>query len=170
MTPFANALNNSEHLFNHCFSSTLFYVEQAFGWWKNRWLFLIRASMLSHADQCLFIYATMVHHNICVVCDENKQLNWDLLLGQTTIDGNGCVSDVELTAWYASHEKVMCAECSAAVPQCLYCVHADHIAQEDMQLAQANGREHGQHLPPIRSNELHSLARSCNAIADQLWR
>eukprot|EP00961_Rhodomonas_salina_P135371 1821273-Rhodomonas_salina.1 len=125
-------------------------------------------------DQCLFIYATMVLHNICVVCDENHDelRNWDLLLGQTTIEGpgNGCVRDVELTVWYAYHEKVMCTECRAAVPQCLYCVHADCIAQEDMQLAQANGREHGQRLPLIRSNERHSLSRRSNAITDQLWR
>ena len=32
MTPFANARTNRDHLFNFCFSSTRFYVEQAFGW------------------------------------------------------------------------------------------------------------------------------------------
>eukprot|EP00961_Rhodomonas_salina_P080452 1082489-Rhodomonas_salina.3 len=35
MAPFANASTNSEIYFNYCFSSSRFYVEQCFGWWKN---------------------------------------------------------------------------------------------------------------------------------------
>ena len=32
MSPFPNVTTNREHLFNHCCSSTCFYVEQTFGW------------------------------------------------------------------------------------------------------------------------------------------
>eukprot|EP00961_Rhodomonas_salina_P241978 3268895-Rhodomonas_salina.1 len=105
MTPFANASTNRQHLFNFCFSSTRFYVEQAFGWWKNRFRFLIRASQLSHGNQSMLIYATMILHNLCVVCGDCEKREWKYLLGQTMVDGNGNMRDVELTHWYASHEK-----------------------------------------------------------------
>jgi hypothetical protein len=65
--------------------------------------------------------------------------------------------------WYESPEKVM----FAAVPQRLYCVHADRIAQRDLHLAQSNGREHG---PPIRTNASARLRERRDAIADELWK
>ncbi len=86
MTPYSNAETNSEPLFPHCFSSTCFYVEQCFGWWKNRWRILIRASQLTHEVQCALIYTTMILHNVCVVEQENKSSNWTTLLGQPIID------------------------------------------------------------------------------------
>jgi hypothetical protein len=69
-----NAGSNHKHLFNHCFSSTQFYVEQAFGWWK------------SHDVQCVLIHSTLILHNVCVVERENELLNWGALLGQTVIN------------------------------------------------------------------------------------
>ncbi len=86
MTPYSKTETNREHLFNHCFSSTSFYVEQCFRWWKNRWRILIRASQLTHVVQCALIYETMILHNVCVVERENKSSNWAALLGQTIID------------------------------------------------------------------------------------
>jgi len=151
MAPFSNATTNREHLFNHCFSSTRFYVEQAFGWWKNRFRFLIRASQVTHREQCMMIYASMILHNVCVVAGETggKQ-DWVQLLGQThVVDGR--LRDIELDAFYALHEKVMCAECRTAPVQRLYCVHADRIAAEDEELARSNGCRRGQRLPTIRS-------------------
>ena len=168
MTPYAKACTNREHYFNFCFSSTRFYVEQAFGWWKNRFRFLIRASQLSHADQCLCIYATMILHNVCVTNGEMERRDWNGLLGTCMVDSNGRKRDIELTRWYASHEKVMCNECRGAVPQKLYCVHADRIAAEDLQLAQENGRERGDRLPPIRSAQAN-LGRRRDEVADELW-
>ena len=43
MTPFPNATTNCQVWLKYCFSSTRFYVEQVFGWWKNRFRFAIRA-------------------------------------------------------------------------------------------------------------------------------
>eukprot|EP00961_Rhodomonas_salina_P149917 2018195-Rhodomonas_salina.1 len=100
--------------------------------------------------------------------DCEKQ-EWKHLLGQTVVDENGRVRDVELTQWYLSHEKVMCAECAAAVQQKLYCVHGDSIAAQDQRLAEENGREHGQHLPLIRTSAGSSLAVQHDCIADKLW-
>ena len=111
----------------------------------------------------------MVLHNICVVERENHTRKWVALLGTTVIDAEGRKRDLELSSWYASHEKVMCRECQARVPQVLYCVHADKISAEDMRLAQANGREHGERLPPIRSRHNATVATRRNQIADKLW-
>lgn len=46
-------------------------------------------------------------HNLCVVCKENERRHWDCMLGQTVVDATGRKRDIELTQWYASHEKVM---------------------------------------------------------------
>eukprot|EP00961_Rhodomonas_salina_P055046 739480-Rhodomonas_salina.1 len=85
------------------------------------------------------------------------------------VDGNGNMQDIELTHWYALHEKVMCEQCRNSLQQVVYCVHADSIAAEDHALAQANGHAHGQRMPLICLSELNSLAVLRNVIADRLW-
>jgi hypothetical protein len=47
--------------------------------------------------------------------------------------------DDTLTTWQSMHEKSMCVDCRAAVPQKLYCVHPDCIRQTDKALAAAEG-------------------------------
>ena len=95
--------------------------------------------------------------------------DWAQLLGQVRIDARGRLRDIELDAFYASHEKVMCSDCRDAVQQKVYCVHAVRIAEEDAELARTNGCRRGQRLPTIRSNRNSTLAARRNEIADKLW-
>jgi hypothetical protein len=115
------------------------------------------------------IYASMILHNLCVVAGESggKQ-DWVQLLGQTHVV-QGRLRDIELDAFYASCEKVMCEECRTAVPQRLYCVHADRIAAEDAELARSNGCRRGQRLPTIRSCADAPMVVRRDEIADKLW-
>ena len=130
---------------------------------------MIQASQLSHREQCTLIYASMVLHNMCVVLGETGgRTAWRELLGQQALR-DGQLQDVELDHFYASYEKVMCAECRDALPQRVYCVHADRIAAEDQELAHSNGCRRGQRLPTIQSDARSHVRDRRDAIADALW-
>jgi hypothetical protein len=71
MSPYTAPKNAKQCFFNFCHSSTRFFVEQAFGIWKNRFRFLLKANNLKHKTATICIHATMVLHNMCMVWRED---------------------------------------------------------------------------------------------------
>ena len=64
MAPWWNAKTKEKKFFNFCFSSTRFFVEQAFGLWKERWRILKNYQIGSQNNVCARIYTTMILHNV----------------------------------------------------------------------------------------------------------
>jgi hypothetical protein len=66
LSPYVTPMTVEEAWFNFCHSSTRFFVEQAFGMWKNRFRFLLLASGFTWAHHNALVYASMVLHNMCI--------------------------------------------------------------------------------------------------------
>ena len=170
MAPFANASTNREVYFNYCFSSSRFYVEQCFGWWKNRFRCLLRPTQVTHKVACMIIYASMIVHNFLTINDSTE---WQQLLLKCDEEGR----DLELTMWFQSKEQVFCEECRDANPQVLYCVHTDRIIEMDRRLAHSNNAQHsrgaGCDSKGARARRRFDSERTemlRDMVADDLWR
>ena len=176
MAPFQNASTNRDVYFNYCFSSSRFYVEQCFGWWKNRFRILIKPSNVPHKRMCEMIYASMILHNCLMVTDNTK---WeDLLHRLNGRPDHGPAArglrDPALTDWLTHHEAVFCDECREAVPQVLYCVHSDRIAAQDAELAARHGAQPsrgtgGRYRYGDRASTDPMILQR-EILADDLWR
>ena len=66
LNPYHAAADADKCWFNFCHSSTRFFVEEAFGRWKNKWRFLLDPCRVNHKLTSQMIYTSAVLHNFCI--------------------------------------------------------------------------------------------------------
>lgn len=67
LNPIPNPRTPEDFFYNFCHSSTRFFVEEAFGRWKNRFRFLLYAQDMDHARFNRVVYASVILHNLCTI-------------------------------------------------------------------------------------------------------
>ena len=124
MIPMSSTLCNRDVYFNFCFSSTRFFIEQAFGMWKNKFRVLIRAAMVDHGLMCLVIYSSMILHNFIRIHDS---AGWAVVLQSAEYPAANSFADV-VELWMATNPAAMCAHCRANGAS--LCTHTDALISE----------------------------------------
>jgi hypothetical protein len=89
LTPYRNNnLTSSVQLYNFCFSSTRFFVEEASGRLKNRFRVLLRAMQCSHARACKIIYCCVLLHNLIIDSRGPSASSVDRLASARLLEGS----------------------------------------------------------------------------------